>query len=156
MAAPPGQVRLEDLDMRSLAEVRTQLEEELKHLTNAFGELKQAQAKFTSCMEALDTIKPGSQDKKVLIPLTSSLYVPGRISNVETVLVDVGTGYFVEKDTKAAKTLYNSKTLALRSNLEVLQRQIETKQSNYNSASEVLRQKLAHQQHANAAQQQAE
>lgn len=36
-------------------------------------------------------------DKKVLIPLTSSLYVPGRIKDTENVLVDIGTGYFVEK-----------------------------------------------------------
>ncbi|KAM0793654.1 hypothetical protein ACM66B_001085 [Microbotryomycetes sp. NB124-2] len=151
MAAPPGQVRLEDLDVRSLAEVRNQLEEELKHLTTAFGELKQAQAKFNSCMDALDAIKDESKDKKVLIPLTSSLYIPGRISNTETVLVDVGTGYFVEKDTKAAKTLYNSKTLALRGNLETLQRQIETKQNNFNAATETLRQKLAAQQAAQAA-----
>lgn len=36
-------------------------------------------------------------DKKILIPLTSSLYVPGRIKDTDNVLVDVGTGYFVEK-----------------------------------------------------------
>ena len=36
-------------------------------------------------------------DKKILIPLTSSLYVPGRIKDTENVIVDVGTGYYVEK-----------------------------------------------------------
>lgn len=36
-------------------------------------------------------------DKKVLIPLTSSLYVPGKIKDTENVIVDIGTGYFVEK-----------------------------------------------------------
>lgn len=36
-------------------------------------------------------------DKKILIPLTSSLYVPGRLKDAENVIVDVGTGYFVEK-----------------------------------------------------------
>jgi hypothetical protein len=36
-------------------------------------------------------------EKKILIPLTSSLYVPGRIKDTENVLVDVGTGYFVDK-----------------------------------------------------------
>lgn len=74
-----------------------------------------------ACMEALDAIKPENKgevtltavtassgvadplslarrtDKKILIPLTSSLYVPGRIKDTQNVLVDVGTGYFVEK-----------------------------------------------------------
>ena len=31
------------------------------------------------------------------MPLTSSLYVPGTISDHEHVVVDVGTGYYVKK-----------------------------------------------------------
>lgn len=30
------------------------------------------------------------------MPLTASLYVPGYLDDAEKVLVDVGTGYFVE------------------------------------------------------------
>jgi prefoldin subunit 5 len=35
--------------------------------------------------------------KQILVPLTSSLYVPGKMSDVESVIVDVGTGYYVKK-----------------------------------------------------------
>lgn len=35
--------------------------------------------------------------KQVLVPLTSSLYVPGKLSDVEHVVVDVGTGYYIKK-----------------------------------------------------------
>ena len=35
--------------------------------------------------------------KAVLVPLTSSLYVPGKLSNVLEVVVDVGTGYYIKK-----------------------------------------------------------
>ena len=31
------------------------------------------------------------------MPLTSSLYVPGRLIDVDNVLIDVGTGYCVQK-----------------------------------------------------------
>lgn len=31
-----------------------------------------------------------------MLPLTSSLYVSGEVSEVEKVLVDIGTGYYVE------------------------------------------------------------
>lgn len=34
--------------------------------------------------------------KKMLVPLTASLYVPGMLDDEEKVLVDIGTGYFVE------------------------------------------------------------
>jgi len=36
-------------------------------------------------------------DKTSLIPLTASLYVPGKLSDPEKVIVDIGTGYYVEK-----------------------------------------------------------
>ena len=36
-------------------------------------------------------------DKTVLVPLTGSLYVPGKLRDVENVIVDVGTGYYVQK-----------------------------------------------------------
>ena len=50
------------------------------------------------------------------------------------------------QSTKAAKTLYNSKILALRSSLATLQGQIETKNNNANACVQVMRQKLAQQQ----------
>lgn len=34
--------------------------------------------------------------KKMLVPLTASLYVPGTLDDAEKVLVDVGTGYFIQ------------------------------------------------------------
>jgi len=36
-------------------------------------------------------------DKPILVPLTSSLYVPGKLADTSNVLVDVGTGYYIEK-----------------------------------------------------------
>lgn len=33
----------------------------------------------------------------MLVPLTTSLYVPGTIADTDKVIVDVGTGFFVEK-----------------------------------------------------------
>jgi len=38
----------------------------------------------------------GCAGKKMLVPLTASLYVPGSLDDAEKVLVDVGTGYFIE------------------------------------------------------------
>lgn len=32
----------------------------------------------------------------MLVPLTASLYVPGTLDEADKVLVDIGTGYFIE------------------------------------------------------------
>ena len=36
-------------------------------------------------------------DTGILVPLTTSLYVPGTLADREKVIVDVGTGFYVEK-----------------------------------------------------------
>jgi len=35
--------------------------------------------------------------KPILVPLTTSLYVPGTLADSENVIVDIGTGFYVEK-----------------------------------------------------------
>ena len=44
----------------------------------------------------------------MLVPLTTSLYVPGETAPLDTVLVDVGTGYYIEKSLKQASALPRS------------------------------------------------
>eukprot|EP01051_Picozoa_sp_SAG22_P012424 SAG22_NODE_1291_length_4852_cov_3.176310_4_plen_69_part_00 len=36
-----------------------------------------------------------------MIPLTTSLYVPGQVGDISQVLVDVGTGYYIEVTARA-------------------------------------------------------
>ena len=38
--------------------------------------------------------------KEIMVPLTSSLYVPGRMDDNKHVLIEVGAGYFIEKNTQ--------------------------------------------------------
>ena len=38
----------------------------------------------------------------LLLPLTSSVYVAGTLASADTVLVDIGTGYYIEVPTLCA------------------------------------------------------
>ncbi|KAF7361069.1 Prefoldin subunit 5 [Mycena sanguinolenta] len=141
----PQPVSLTDLDLTQLADVRRQLEEELNHLTNSFGQLKQAQAKFKTCIENVAEIKPANKGKTILVPLTNSLYVPGKLSDPDHVIVDVGTGYFVQKTREQAVKHYSAKVEYIRSNLETLQETISKKQDNVNTVISVMQSKLQQQ-----------
>ncbi|KAK4683652.1 prefoldin alpha subunit, partial [Tremellales sp. Uapishka_1] len=140
------QVQLTDLDPAQLQEVKKQLDGELDHLTNSFGQLKQAQTKFKSCIGDINELTPESKGRQVLVPLTSSLYVPGRLSDVEKVVVDVGTGYYVKKTKKEALEHYTTKTAFVQGNLDQLQATIERKQENAQSVVQVLQMKMQAQQ----------
>tara|TARA_B110001452_G_scaffold194785_1_gene164791 strand:- start:1122 stop:1430 length:309 start_codon:yes stop_codon:yes gene_type:complete len=45
----------------------------------------------------------------MLVPVTSSLYVPGETTKLDTVLVDVGTGYYLEKSLPEAQAFLDRK-----------------------------------------------
>lgn len=126
---PPGQ----------LLEVRQQLNQELEHLTSSYGQLRGVQARFKACISALTHFTPAkTSNSETLVPLTTSLYVPGKIADAEKVIVDVGTGYYVEMSTKQADQMYQEKVKFVGENLEKLQGTIERKQDNLRVVAEVL------------------
>ncbi|EPS42913.1 hypothetical protein H072_3176 [Dactylellina haptotyla CBS 200.50] len=136
-------VDLSSLSIQNLSSVKKQLDEELEHLTASFQKLRTAQAKFRECVKAIQNgVNPEVEGKTILIPLTQSLYVPGKLEDTNTVLVDVGTGYYVEKTTTKAIEFYNEKTKTVGSNLDDLEKIITQKTQNAKVVEDVLRQKV--------------
>lgn len=76
------------------------------------------------------------------MPLTSSLYVPGTLADPQHVLVDVGTGFYVEKTTADAATFYAGKVAELGRNVKDLEAIVQGKAGNLRVVEEVLRQKV--------------
>ncbi|KAF9113822.1 subunit of tubulin prefoldin [Mortierella sp. AM989] len=141
-----AKIELQDLDLTQLMEVKKQLEDELSHLTSSFGQLKQAQNRFADCIESCKAVSSKNDDKTILVPLTSSLYVPGKLASVDKVIVDIGTGYYVEKTTEDAIKFYNSKVDFVKENLEKIQTTVTQKQGNLRSLVDVMQYKLQLQQ----------
>ncbi|KAL2159266.1 hypothetical protein VTH06DRAFT_2701 [Thermothelomyces fergusii] len=140
----PGEaVDLSTLSAQQLSAVKKQLDGEVEHLSSSYAQLAAAQAKFKECLRI---VKSGSsaldKDKSILVPLTNSLYVKGRIADPDRVLVDVGTGYYVEKDTKSAAEFYEAKVKELAGNIQGLEGIVQAKTNNLRLVEEVLRQKM--------------
>merc|ERR1712061_676929 len=72
-------------------------------------------------MGSLACMTPSSEGKEVLVPLTGSMYVPGLLTQPEKVVVDIGTGYYVEKDSSAAQEYFNRKVKFVTENMERVQ-----------------------------------
>ncbi|KAJ3091934.1 subunit of tubulin prefoldin [Quaeritorhiza haematococci] len=129
---PPQQLLdLTKLPLPQLQSVRQQMEEELEHLSASFSSLKQAQAKFSSSLDCLDELSKSEPGKAILVPLTGSISFSFfyEIANVKTVIVDVGTGYFVEKSRDDAKDFYKRKVDYLKTNLASLQETVMQRQN---------------------------
>lgn len=126
---PP--VDLNSLPIQQLAQVKKQLDDEVQHLTSSYQQLRTAQQKFRDCIVSIKSgVANSSADKPLLVPLTSSLYVPGTLASTETVLVDIGTGFFVEKTTDQARLFYEGKVEELGRNVKDLEQIVNGKAQN--------------------------
>ncbi|KAH7257432.1 hypothetical protein BKA59DRAFT_389138 [Fusarium tricinctum] len=136
-------VNLDTLEPQQLAQVKKQLDEELEHLTTSFAQLHAAQNKFKDCLQCVKSRSAAPEGaNSVLVPLTNSLYVRGELADADTVLVDIGTGFLVEKKLKSAEKFYEAKVEELGSNLKDLEVIVQRKQTNARTIEEVLRQKI--------------
>uniref|UniRef100_UPI0037E85237 prefoldin subunit 5 n=1 Tax=Semicossyphus pulcher TaxID=241346 RepID=UPI0037E85237 len=102
-------VNLTDLSLPQLEGLKTQLDQELEFLTSSIGQLKVAQTKYVEAKDSLNVLNKNNKGKELLVPLTSSMYVPGSLNDVENCLVDVGTGYYVEKSVEDSKAFFKRK-----------------------------------------------
>ena len=121
--------------------MKKQLDEEVQHLTSSYSSLRAAQNKFRDCVKS---IRGGvtAPAKPLLVPLTSSLYVPGVLADTEHVLVDVGTGFYVEKTIDDAVKFYEDKVEEVGKNVKDLETIVNQKAQSLRMVEEVLRQKM--------------
>ncbi|MCJ1458758.1 subunit of tubulin prefoldin [Mycoblastus sanguinarius] len=141
-APQPQTIDLATVPTPQLNSLKTQLSQELQHLTTSFQQLKAAQVKFRDCGGSVRDGLGRGQGTPVLVPLTPSLYVPGKLASTDTVLVDIGTGFYVEKTPPAARDFYSRKVEELGRNLLDLERIVQGKQGNLSVVEDVLRQKV--------------
>ena len=87
----------------------------------SYQKLKIAQNRFADAQQTLNTFTPDKEGTiaamykssyivslgtEVFVPLTSSVYVKANLADVEKLMVDIGTGYYVDK------VCYRNSTLA--------------------------------------------
>lgn len=100
--------------------------------------------------------------KEILVPLTNSLYVKGNISRPDRVLVDIGTGFYIEKvsnahalqlnpatslltiekDIESATEFYEGKIKDLSGNISDLEGIVQNKSNTLRAVEEVLKTKI--------------
>ncbi|PRP85730.1 prefoldin subunit 5 [Planoprotostelium fungivorum] len=143
MAQPKQQgIDISQLSLEQLNTFKQQFEEEVQVLSNSWQQLKLASARFTDSKDALSAIKTENEGKAMLVPLTTSLFVPGQLTNTEQVLIDIGTGYYVTKPVKQASDFFDRKIKMINDNADQVAQAVSVKRKNLESVLLVMQQKI--------------
>lgn len=97
-----------------------QLREEVTAYSESLQMLSKAVSRYHASGVAIEALSKEEAGKEMLVPLTESLYVPGKIKSTDKVLLDVGTGYFIEHDTEKGIDYCKRKVNFIRENMDKL------------------------------------
>ncbi|EGR28931.1 prefoldin subunit 5, putative [Ichthyophthirius multifiliis] len=113
-------IPLDKLNPQQLTEVKRSLEEEIQVLNQSLNQFKVAISKYEESKQIIKTLENAQQDQELLVPISSSLYVPGSLQNDGKVIIDYGTGYYVERNLVQAHQFCNRKLEMIRDSQEKL------------------------------------
>ncbi|KAJ8612503.1 hypothetical protein CTAYLR_003688 [Chrysophaeum taylorii] len=139
------EVDIASLSLDQLNQLKQQHEQEIQNYTAQHSDMKQLESRFKESRSALEVIAtdPNAEGRELLVPLTQSLYVPGKIVDAENVLVDIGTGYYVEKSVAAAKDLLDRRVDLVTKNSDSVTQVVMQKQRNLEAIVMMMQYKLS-------------
>jgi len=120
-AKKPQIINLSELDLQGLTQLKEQLDKEIQLFTESLQSFKVTQMKFSESGACVEKITPESEGAEVLVPLSNCMYVLGNMVNVNRILIDMGTGYYVEKDAAGAIKFFQRKVDFLTDQMEKIQ-----------------------------------
>jgi len=78
------------------------------------------------------------QPLKMLVPMSQAVFVDAYVSQPEKVMVDIGTGYYLEKDTGKAADFMSSKVEGIQKSAAQVSQLLQKKQSVLDEATQRL------------------
>lgn len=115
------QIDISNLNLQQLIQLKQQIDQEVSIIQNSFLTLKLAQSKFQESGLCLEKIKPEIEGNEILVPLTGSMYVSGKLADTNNVLVDIGTGYYAQKNINDAKDYFKRRVECVTEQIQKIQ-----------------------------------
>eukprot|EP00397_Hematodinium_sp_SG-2012_P051209 GEMP01059898.1.p1 GENE.GEMP01059898.1~~GEMP01059898.1.p1 ORF type:complete len:171 (+),score=52.29 GEMP01059898.1:27-515(+) len=139
----PQQIPIENLPPHQMNMLKQQLEQEVQSLQENLQGLRSASMRFGHTKDALgEMLQEGNEGREIMVPLSSSVYVDGRIAQPSRALVDVGTGYFIDQSSKGALGFCEGKIKMLEESQEKVAKIVHDKRKFLDQVTAVLSRKV--------------
>ncbi|KAH9594020.1 Prefoldin subunit 5, variant 2 [Schistosoma haematobium] len=137
-----GTVSIKELTIPQLQDLVRQFEQKIQFISASIQQLKSLQAQFVASKSCLGELITEKQNKDILVPLTSTLCVPGKLYDPSHVLVDIGTGYYVEMTVPEAESHFSRRVEYINKQIRKILPVLEEKTQAHKSISDVLDAKI--------------
>ena len=131
--------------MNELQTLKQKMEEDLRVFLQTESNFLELQKKYSASKVLVQNLmKTKDKPEDVMIPLSSSLFIPGQIKNKDKFIVDIGTGYFAERNAAQTVEYCDQTNEVIANNLNSVRAEIQKKknfldQVNFNLQKTVLK-----------------
>ena len=137
---PVKEVPIEKLSVAQLNYVGQQIEKEIKNYSQYYSSLRAVNNKYLDNKEYIKQLKE-YKDKEILVPMTSSLYIPGKSTDVKKLMIEIGTNFFVETTIEKADKFCDRRIENLKKNMNEIDKIRQDKNDQLNVVNQNLIQK---------------
>lgn len=120
------EIPLSQLNLEQLSAVGKQIEQDVQSLSSSYTSLKVVLNKFKDNKVYIKNISE-SNDKDMLIPLSQSVFIPGKCSDIKHLMIELGGNYLVSTSLDKADAFCNRKIDLLSANMEKIDNMIVEK-----------------------------
>ena len=131
------EVPLDKLTIDQLNYLGKQINQEISNYSSYYSSLKIALNKFLDNKEYIKDLR-NYQDKEILVPMTSSLYIPGKYSDVNRLMVEIGANFFIETNIDKADKFCDRKIESIKKNMDQIDWLIQNKNVQMNAVNQHL------------------
>ena len=125
------EVPIEKLSIEQLNYVGQQIEKDIKNYSQYYSSLRAVNNKYLDNKEYIKMLKE-FKDKEILVPMNSSLYIPGKCADVKKITIEIGANFFVETTIEKAEKFCDRKIESLKKNMDEIDKIIQEKNDQLN------------------------
>ena len=125
------EIPIEKLSIEQLNYVGQQIEKEIKNYSQYYSSLRAVNNKYLDNKEYIKQLKE-YKDKEILVPMTSSLYIPGKCKDIKKLTIEIGANFFVETTVEKAEKFCDRKIESLKKNMDSIDKLIQEKNDQLN------------------------
>ena len=125
------EIPIEKLSIEQLNYVGQQIEKDIKNYSQYYSSLRAVNNKYLDNQEYIKMLKE-FKDKEILVPMTSSLYIPGKCADVKKLTIEIGANFFVETTIEKAEKFCERKIKSLKKNMDEIDKIIQEKNDQLN------------------------
>ncbi|KAF5828211.1 Prefoldin subunit-domain-containing protein [Dunaliella salina] len=122
-------VSLNALDPQQLLQLQERLQGDIEKFAQSLQFFGRSSGLYHAAGKAINGLTESKEGQPLLLPLTQSLYVSGSVASTDQVLVDIGTGYYVEMSSEQAQDYYKRKFDKLQEMMQGVNEVLKGKQS---------------------------